>query len=95
MLSITHRTEQWISEFHSLRRASLPLCDDDVPARLDDGYPVGVEQLPVTLPDLPELELEPALLVKDLDPEQQNMVHLHFTGQLHAILLGIGVVSDV
>ena len=46
----------------------LPLCDDDVPAGLDDGHPVGIQQLPVSLPNLTKLELEPALLVEYLDP---------------------------
>ena len=45
----------------------LPLGDDDVPAGLDHGHPVGVEQLPVPLPHLPELKLEPALLVEYLN----------------------------
>ena len=43
-----------------------PLGDDDVAGLLDDGDAVRVEQLPVSLPALPELELEAALAVEDL-----------------------------
>ena len=43
-----------------------PLRDDDVPALPDDGHAVGVQQLPVALAALAELELEPTLLVEDL-----------------------------
>ena len=43
-----------------------PLGDDDVAGLLDDGDAVRVEQLPVSLPALAELELEAALAVEDL-----------------------------
>ena len=43
-----------------------PLGDDDVAGLLDDGDAVRVEQLPVSLPALTELELEAALAVEDL-----------------------------
>ena len=43
-----------------------PLGDDDVARVLDDGHPVGVEELPVALAAFSELELEPSLLVEDL-----------------------------
>ena len=43
-----------------------PLGDDDVAGLLDDGDAVRVEQLPVSLPALAELELESALAVEDL-----------------------------
>ena len=49
---------------HLVRGA--PLGDDDVAGLLDDGDAVRVEQLPVSLPALPELELEAALAVEDL-----------------------------
>jgi hypothetical protein len=43
-----------------------PLGDDDVAGVLDDGHAVRVEQLAITLAALAELELEPSLLVEDL-----------------------------
>ena len=43
-----------------------PLGDDDVARVLDDGHPVGIEELPVALAAFSELELEPSLLVEDL-----------------------------
>lgn len=59
-----------------------PLCHDDVPGALDHSHTVGVEQLAVALPALPELELEPALLVKDLDAVVVGVRH-------HDVVLGI------
>ena len=50
----------------------VPFCDDDVPAVLNYGYPVGVEELAVALADLAKLELEPTLLVEYLDPENSS-----------------------
>ena len=45
----------------------LPLGHNNVSAGLHHRHSVGVEQLAVPLPHLTELELEPALLVEDLD----------------------------
>ena len=48
---------------------SIPFCDDNVSASFDHRHPVGVEQLTIALADLAKLELEPTLLVENLDPE--------------------------
>ena len=45
-----------------------PLGDHHVPGLGEHGHPVGVEQLPVPLPNLAKLELEVPVLVEDLDP---------------------------
>ena len=39
----------------------------NVPRTLEDGHPVGIEKLAVPLPNLPELKLEPAFFVENLD----------------------------
>ena len=57
-----------------------PLGDDDVAGLLDDGDAVRVEQLPVSLPALPELELEAALAVEDLRGIERD-------GQVSSVLL--------
>ena len=44
-----------------------PLRHDDVPALSHHRHPVRVEELPVALAALAELELEPPLAVEDLD----------------------------
>ena len=62
---ILNRVKNYVgSSRYLVSRGSL--SDDDVSRVLDHGHPIGVEQLPVALAALAELELEPALLVEDL-----------------------------
>ena len=52
-----------------------PFRDHNITGGSHHSHPVGVEELPVPLTDLPELKLKVPLLVEDLDPVVVGVSH--------------------
>ena len=71
----------------------LPLGHNNVSAGLHHRHSVGVEQLAVPLPHLTELELEPALLVEDLDAVVVGVRHDDVILSVHRHTAGLCELS--
>ena len=74
-ITLTYTVSDILCTFHL--RMFLPFSHNDISTGLHHGHSVRIEQLPVSLPDLSELELEPPLLVKYLDPMVVGVRHYY------------------
>jgi hypothetical protein len=69
------------------------LCDDDVTRGLDHGHSIWVEQLTIAFATLPELELESALLVEDLDAVVVGISHYDVVLRVHCDAAWLGELT--
>lgn len=70
---LPHKLSVLVVDLDLVRRG--PLCNDNITGGLDHSHAIRIEQLSVAFSNLSKLELEPPLLVKDLDPVVVGVGH--------------------